>query len=210
MQQIFTTCSPRACQHGNPGTEHWAGGKHWTMYCTHHNMTTWNSILIGQHVFFNSKCSTLSRQQLCSTWPHYVLLSFSMALDEPSRKTFSSPKNARGWQLHCKEASSGRQPAEQLWEEGEQQCHVHVSIHRDLLGHNLHCKWRLNQSHFCLQRGLSAGLQQRMGKLSNHLFPLQQTCCSRTPVTLCWVLLVIAPAPHFSKSSWQGSKAAHS
>lgn len=37
MQQIFTTCSPRACQHGNPGTGHWAGGKHWTMHCTHHN-----------------------------------------------------------------------------------------------------------------------------------------------------------------------------
>lgn len=76
-----------------------------------------------------------SRQQHCSTWPHYVWLSFSMSLDEPSRKTFSSPKNARGWQWHCKEASSGSQPAEQ---EGEQQCHVHVSIHGDLLGHILH------------------------------------------------------------------------
>lgn len=140
-----------------------------------------------------------SRQQHCSTWPHYVWLSFSMSLDEPSRKTFSSPKNARGWQWHCKEASSGSQPAEQ---EGEQQCHVHVSIHRDLLGHILHCTWRLNQSHFCLQRGLSAGL----GKLSNHLFPLQQSCCSRTPVTLCWVLLEIAPAPHFSKSSAREAK----
>lgn len=146
-----------------------------------------------------------SRQQLCSTWPHYVLLSFSMSLDEPSRKTFSSPKNARGWQWHCKEeASSGRQPAEQPRQEGgEQQCHVHVSVPRDLLGHNLHCKWRLNQSPFCLQRGLSARLQQHMGKLSNHLFPLQQSCCSRIPVTL---LLEIAPAPHFSKSSDRESK----
>lgn len=64
--------------------------------------------------FFNSNCSTPSRQQQCSRWPHYVLLSFSTSLDEPSRKTFSSLKNARVWQLHCKEASSGRQPAEQL------------------------------------------------------------------------------------------------
>lgn len=95
------------------------------------------------------------------------------------------------WQLHCEEASSGRQPAEQPRQEGGvQQCHVHVSIHWDLLGHNLHYKQRLNQSHFCLQRGPSALLQQQhMGKHSNRLLPLQQTCCSRTPVTAagyCW------------------------
>lgn len=142
---------------------------------------------------FNSNCSTPSRQQHCSRWPHYVFLSFSTSLDEPSRKTFSSPKNARVWQLHCEEASSGRQPAEQPRQEGGvQQCHVHVSIHWDLLGHNLHYKQRLNQSHFCLQRGPSALQQQHMGKHSNRLLPLQQTCCSRTPVTAagyCWWLL---------------------
>lgn len=153
--------------------------------------------------FFNSNCSTPSRQQQCSRWPHYVLLSFSTSLDEPSRKTFSSLKNARVWQLHCKEASSGRQPAEQLRQEGGvQQGHVHVSIHRDLLGHNLHYKWRLNQSHFYLQRGPSAPLQQHMGKHSNHLFPLHHTCRSRTPVPLLLGTVgAIASAPHFSKSS---------
>lgn len=150
--------------------------------------------------FFNSNCSTPSRQQQCSRWPHYVLLSFSTSLDEPSRKTFSSLKNARVWQLHCKEASSGRQPAEQLRKEGAQQWHVHVSIHRDLLGHNLHYKWRLNQSHFCLKRGPSAPLQQHMGKHSNPLLPLHQPCCSRTPVTLLLGAVRIASAPHFSKS----------
>lgn len=161
----------------------------------HLNRTAWG--------FFNSNCSTPSRQKQSSRWPHYVLLSFSTSLDELSRKTFSSLKNARVWQLHCKEASSGRQPAEQLRQEGGvQQWHVHVSIHRDLFGHNLHYKWRLNQSHFCLQRGPSALLQQHTGKHSNHLFPLHQTCCSRTPVTLLLgTVRATASAPHFSKSS---------
>lgn len=161
----------------------------------HLNRTAWG--------FFNSNCSTPSRQKQSSRWPHYVLLSFSTSLDELSRKTFSSLKNARVWQLHCKEASSGRQPAEQLRQEGGvQQWHVHVSIHRDLFGHNLHYKWRLNQSHFCLQRGPSALLQQHTGKHSKHLFPLHQTCCSRTPVTLLLgTVRATASALHFSKSS---------
>lgn len=111
--------------------------------------------------FFNSNWYILSKQQQCSRWPHYVLLSFSTSLDEASRKIFPSLKNARVWQLHCKEVSYGRQLAEQLQQEGgAHQRHLHVIINRDLLGHNLHYNWRLYRSHFCLQRVPSTPLQQ--------------------------------------------------
>lgn len=113
--------------------------------------------------FFNLNCYILSKQQQRSRWPHYVLLSFSTPLHEPSRKTFSSLKNAKVWQLHCKEVPSGRQLAEQLQQQGGvHQWHLHVIITKDLLGHNLHYNWRLNQSHFCLQRVQSTPLQQHM------------------------------------------------
>lgn len=111
--------------------------------------------------FFNSNCYILSKQQQCSRWPHYVLLSFSTSLDEPSRKTFSSLKNARVWQLCCKEDSYGRQLAVQLRKEGgEHQWHLHVINNRDLLGHNVHYNCRLNLSHLCLQRVPRTPLQQ--------------------------------------------------
>lgn len=78
MQQIFTTCSPRVWQHGNPGAGHSAGGKHWTMHGTHHNtpseMTAWKSILIGQHVAPSTPTAPLRAGS--STAPDDPIMSF--------------------------------------------------------------------------------------------------------------------------------------
>lgn len=113
MQQIVTTCSQ-----GMPAWKSRNRALSWREALNNAPHRSWHAELddnMKEHLnrtacgFFSSNRSVLSEQQQCSRWPHYVLLSVSTFLDEPSRKTFSSLKNARAWQLHCKEVSSGRQ-----------------------------------------------------------------------------------------------------
>lgn len=125
MQQIFTTCSPRVCQHGNPGTGHSAGGEHWTMHCTHHDSRLRDNM--KEHLnrtacgSFYSNCSTPSRQQHCSRWPHYVLLSFSTVSWWTIKENIFQPEECKSlaaalqggflWNTACWAATAGRSAA---------------------------------------------------------------------------------------------------
>lgn len=117
-------------------------------------------------------------------------------------KAFSSLKNARVWQLHCKEASSGRQPAEQPRQEGgEQQWHVHVSTSGIYWGITCAASEDWTQLIFVC-RG------DRVLHCSSTWESIQSiySHCTRPAVPgllalCCWVLPAIISAPHFSKSS---------
>lgn len=120
----------------------------------HLNRTAWGSC--------NSNCYILSEQQRCSGWPHYVSLSFSTIKEN----TFKAEE--------CKRLAAALQglPWKTAWtgQRGVQQRHLHVISNRDLLGHNLHCNWRLEQSHFRLQRVPSTPLQQHLWMHLKYLF----------------------------------------
>lgn len=146
--------------------------------------------------FFNSNCSTPSRQQHCSTWPHYVLLSFSTSLDEPSRKTFSSPKNARVWQLHCKEASSGRQPAEQHGREEECSRGMCMSAPTGIYwGITCITQVKTEPISFLSAEGTECSTAAAYGKAFKPFIAIAPDLLVRTPVTAAgycqWLLLLL-------------------
>lgn len=86
MQQIFTTCSQ-----GTPAWKSRNRALSWRETLNNALHRSWHAELddnMKEHLnrtacgFFNSNCYILSKQQQRSRWPHYVLLSFSMRLDE--------------------------------------------------------------------------------------------------------------------------------